>query len=168
MRRRPPSPRGCAAQRSRRDALAAVARFQLMSLDVGGVPGNLPLGRCVEREPLRARAWTGSDKLDTQKSDKLGSGTTALPLWAQLRRFAVAGSIAKLIAEVLMRGSQRAVGGAASGCLIACCRDWDWGTWAMAWCRGSTLADGAAVVDQKPAQRQRFSTRLTPAGVSRL
>jgi hypothetical protein len=168
MRRRPPSPRGwCSAEKSQRRTRSNGSVPAHVSRR-GRRPGNLPSGCCVEREPLRARAWTGSDKLDTQKSDKLGSGTTALPLWGQLRGFAVAGSMAKLIAEVLMRGSQRAVGGAASGCLIACCRDWDWGTWAMAWCRGSTLADGAAVVDQKPAQCQRFSTRLMHAGVSRL
>lgn len=33
-----------AAQRSRRDADAAVARFQLMSLDMSGVPGKCPQG----------------------------------------------------------------------------------------------------------------------------
>jgi hypothetical protein len=70
--------------------------------------------------------------------------------------------------QINSRGANAWFPGAASGCLIACCRDWDWGTWAMAWCRGSTLADGAAVVDQKPAQCQRFSTRLMHAGVSRL
>jgi hypothetical protein len=76
-----------------------------------GCRGSCPQGVVWK---ARSRQGTGAGLDPTiwvvERSDGLGSGTTALPHWAQVRGFAGAGSMdraGKLIAALLMRGSQR-------------------------------------------------------------